>query len=95
MMDVEAEGPMLWPPDAKSQLIGKDSDAGEERGQEEKGTTEDEMVGHVRQVGSGNLLYDAGSSNQVLCDNLEGWDGEEVGVRFKREGTHIPMADAC
>ena len=45
MMDVEAEGPMLWPPDAKSQLIGKDSDAGEERGQEEKGTTEDEMVG--------------------------------------------------
>ena len=36
---------MLWPPDAKSQLIGKDSDAGRDWGQEEKGTTEDEMVG--------------------------------------------------
>ena len=45
MMDVEAEGPMLWPPDAKSQLIGKDSDAGRDWGQEEKGATEDEMVG--------------------------------------------------
>ena len=36
---------MLWPPDAKSQLTGKDPDAGQDRGQEEKGTTEDEMVG--------------------------------------------------
>ena len=37
--------PILWPPDAKSRLIGKDSDAGKDRGQEEKGMTEDEMVG--------------------------------------------------
>ena len=36
---------MLWPPDAESQLTGKDPDAGEDGGQEEKGTTEDEMVG--------------------------------------------------
>ena len=43
-MDVEAEGPMLWPPDAESQLTGKDPDAGEDGGQEEKGTTEDEVV---------------------------------------------------
>ena len=35
---------ILWPPDAKSLLIGKDPDAGKDRGQEEKGTTEDEMV---------------------------------------------------
>ena len=42
--DVEAETPILWPPDAKNQLIGKDPDAGKDRGQEEKGTTEDEMV---------------------------------------------------
>ena len=41
----EAETPILWPPDAKSWLIGKDSDAGRDWGQEEKGTTEDEMVG--------------------------------------------------
>ena len=43
--DVEAETPILWPPDAKSQFIWKDSDAGKDWGQEEKGTTEDEMVG--------------------------------------------------
>ena len=43
-MDAEAEAPILWPPDAKSQLIGKDPDAGKDRRQEEKGTTEDEMV---------------------------------------------------
>ena len=43
--DVEAETPILWPPDVKSWLIGKDSDAGKDWGQEEKGTTEDEMVG--------------------------------------------------
>ena len=35
----------LWPPDMKSRLIGKDPDAGKDSGQEEKGTTEDEMVG--------------------------------------------------
>ena len=44
-IDVEAETPILWPPDAKSSLIGKDSDAGRDCGQEEKGTTEDEMAG--------------------------------------------------
>ena len=43
--DVEAESPILWSPDAKSWLIGKDSDAGRDWGQEEKGTAEDEMVG--------------------------------------------------
>ena len=44
-MDAEAEAPILWPPDAKSQLIRKDPDAGIAGGQEEKGTPEDEMVG--------------------------------------------------
>ena len=43
--DAEAETPILWPPDVKSRLIGKDPDAGKDRRQEEKGTTEDEMVG--------------------------------------------------
>ena len=43
----EAEAPILWPPDVKSQLIGKDIDAGKDGGQEEKGVTEDEMIrGH-------------------------------------------------
>ena len=43
--DAEAETPILWPPDVKSRLIGKDSDAGKCWRQEEKRTTEDEMVG--------------------------------------------------
>ena len=41
----DAEAPILWPPDAKNQLIGKDPDAGKHLSQEEKGLTEDEMVG--------------------------------------------------
>ena len=45
MTDVEAETPILWPPDTKSWLIWKDPDAGNDWMQEEKGTTEDEMVG--------------------------------------------------
>ena len=43
--DVEAETPILWPPDVKNWLIWKDPDAGKDWRQEEKGTTEDEMVG--------------------------------------------------
>ena len=43
--DVEAETSILWPPDAKSWLIWKDPDAGKDRVQEEKGMTEDEIVG--------------------------------------------------
>ena len=42
--DAEAETPILWPPDAKYWLIGKDLDAWKDWGQEEKGMTEDEMV---------------------------------------------------
>ena len=43
--DAKAKTPVLWPPHAKSWLIGKDSDAGRDWGQEEKGTTENEMAG--------------------------------------------------
>ena len=43
--DPEAKSPILWPPESKSWLIGKDPDAGKDRRQEEKGMTEDEMAG--------------------------------------------------
>ena len=43
--DAKAETPVLWPPHAKSWLIGKDSDAGRDLGEKEKGMTEDEMAG--------------------------------------------------
>ena len=46
---------MLWPPDAKSQLTGKDLDAGKDCGQEEKGTTEDQMVGWHHQLNGHDL----------------------------------------
>ena len=45
MTGAEAETLILCPPDVKNRLIGKDSDAGRDWGQEEKGTTEDEMAG--------------------------------------------------
>ena len=44
-IDVEAETLLLWPPNAKSWLIAKDPDAGKDWGQEEKGKTENEMIG--------------------------------------------------
>ena len=40
----EAQAPILWPPDAKNRLIGKDLDAGKDGGQESKGATEGEMI---------------------------------------------------
>ena len=43
--DADAEAPVLWPPDMKSQFTGNVPDAGKDWGQEEKGATEDEMVG--------------------------------------------------
>ena len=52
--DVDAETPILWPPDEKSWLIGKGPEVGKDWGQEEKGTTENEMVGwHHRLNGHG------------------------------------------
>ena len=48
--DAKAETPVLWPPDAKSCLIGKNSDAGRDWGQEEKEMTEDEMAGWHHQL---------------------------------------------
>ena len=71
--DVEAETPMLWPPDAESWLIWKGPDAGKDWGQEEKGTTEDEMVGwHHRLNGHGfgwTPGFGDGQGGLVCCDS--------------------------
>ena len=71
--DVEAETPTLWPPDVESGLIWKDPDAGKDWGQEEKGTTEDEMAGwHHRLDGHGfgwTLGVGAGQGGLSCCSS--------------------------
>ena len=76
--DAEAEAPILWPPDAKNWLIGKDPDAGEDWRQEEKGTAEDEMVGWHHWL-SGHEFeqtpgVDNGQGSLVCCSP---WDCKE------------------
>ena len=73
--DVEAETPILWPPHAKSWLTGKDPDAGKDWGQEEKGMTEDEMVGWHNQLnghGFGWTLGVADGQGGLACCNSWG-----------------------
>ena len=74
--DTEAETPILWPLHAKSLFIGKDTDAGRDWGQEEKGTTEDDMAGwHYRldvDISAVNLdsslrFFQPSISHDVLC----------------------------
>ena len=60
--DDEAVAPILWAPDAKSWVIGKDPDAGKDWGQEEKGTTEDEMVGWHHQLNGHEFEQTPGDS---------------------------------
>ena len=55
--DANAETPVLWPPHVKSWLTGKDSDAGRDWGQEEKGTTEDEMAGWYHWLNGCESVY--------------------------------------
>ena len=58
--DAEAEAPIVWPPDAKGWLIRKDPDAGKDWRQEEKGITEDEMVGWHQQLDGHEFEYAPG-----------------------------------
>ena len=74
--DVEAETPILWPPDVKSSLTGKDPDAGKNRRQEEKGTTE--MVGWHHQLNEHVFEWALGVGNGqgglACCGS---WGGKE------------------
>ena len=62
-IDAEAETPILWPPHAKSWLIWKDPDAGRNWGQEEKGTTEDEMAGRHHRLDGRESEWTPGVGN--------------------------------
>ena len=77
--DVEAETPILWPPDAKSWLIWKDPDAGKDWGQEEKGMTEDEMVGWCHGLNGCELEWTPGvgdGQGGLVCRSL--WGRQEL-----------------
>ena len=77
--DAEAETPILWPPHAKSWLIGKDPDAGRDWGQEENGTTEDEMAGWHHQLSA----HEFGWTPELVMDR-EAWRAEIHGIAKSR-----------
>ena len=60
--DAKAEAPIVWPPDVKSRLTGKAPDTGKDWGQEEKGVTEDEMVGWHHKLNGQELAQTPGDS---------------------------------
>ena len=70
--DIEAETPILWPPDAKSWLIWKDPDAGKDWGQE-KGTAEDEMVGWHHRLNGHGFGWTPGVGDGSCTMDLVGW----------------------
>ena len=76
--DAEAETPILWPPPAKSWLIGKDPDAGRDWGQEEKGMPEDEMAGWYHRLSGHEFGWtpgvDDGQGGLACCNS---WGHEE------------------
>ena len=77
--DAEAETPILWPLDAKNWLIGKDPDAGNDWRLEEKGPTEDEMVGRHHQLNGHEFeqaLGDGEGQGSLAC--CSPWDGKEL-----------------
>ena len=73
--DAEAETPALWPPHAKSLLTGKDPDAGRDWGQEEKGTTEDEMAERHHRLDEHEFQYTpkvGDGQGGLACCNSQG-----------------------
>ena len=74
--DIEAETPILWPPDAKNWLTGKDPDARKDWGQEEKGTIEDEMVRWHHQLNA----HESEQALGVLVMDREAWHAAVHGV---------------
>ena len=79
--DAEAEVPILWLPDAKSQLVGKDPDAGRDWRQEEKVTTEDKIVGWLHQLSghkSEQALGNGEGQGSLAC--CSPWGHNELGM---------------
>ena len=74
----DAEAPVLWPPDMKSQLIGKDPNAGEDWKEEEKGVTENEIIGWHHQLNGHEFEQtprESEGQRSLVCCSL--WSSEE------------------
>ena len=88
--DDKAETPVLWPPHAKSWLIGKDSDTGRDWGQEEKGMTEDEMVGWHHWLDGRESEWTPGvgdgQGGLVCCDS---WGHKELDMTEQLNWTEL------
>ena len=88
--DVEAETPALWPPDAKNWLTRKDPDAGKDWGQEEKGTTKDEMVGwHCRLNGHGFRWTPGVGDRQGSLARCGSWGHKELDTTERLNWTEL------
>ena len=89
--DAKAEAPILWPSDAKSWLIGKDPDVGKDWRQEEKGTTNDEMVGwHHRLNGheSEQTWGDGEGQGSLACCSPWGHNESDTTERLNNNNNH-------
>ena len=86
----KAETPVLWPPHAKSWLIGNDCDAGRDWGQEEKGTTEDEMAGWHHWLDEGESEWTPGvgdgQGGLACCDS---WGHKELDMTEQLNWTEL------
>ena len=91
--DVKAEIPILWPPHAKSWLIGKDCDNKKDWGQEEKGMTEDEMAGWHHQLNGHEFEWTPGDSDGqgglVRCDS---WGHKELDTTERLNWTEVILS---
>ena len=94
--DDKAETPVLWPPHVKCWLTGKDSDAGRDWGQEEKGTTEDEMAGWHHQLDGRGLEWTLGvgdgQGGLACCDS---WGRKDSDTTERLNWTELINWKAC
>ena len=79
----DAEAPILWPPDSNSRLVGKDPDAGQDRKQKEKRTTEDEMAGWHHQFNGHELRQTLGDG-----EGQEAWCAADHGITKTQTRLH-------
>ena len=93
--DAKAETPILWPPHAKSWLIGKDPDAGRNWGQEEKGTTEDEMAGWHHWLDGHEFEWTLGvGDGQVSLACCNSWGRKESDMTEQLNWTELNWTEA-